>query len=105
MANPKQNIIIGIIISLIISTATVLSFAAVAITEEEAESIALDTVNTEEVGDVTNVELEDEDGVLVYEVEFTKDGIETDVKINAETGEVVKTESDIDERDEEEETK
>lgn len=46
-------------------------------------------------GTVTQIELEDEDGVVVYGVEFTEsDGNEVDVKINAQTGAVVTTEND-----------
>jgi uncharacterized membrane protein YkoI len=75
--------------------------AAKKITPEEAKVIAIETVDLEEVGPITSIQLEDEEGILVYAVEFTKDGIETDVKINAETGEVVKIESDLTETGEE----
>jgi len=46
-------------------------------------------------GKITQTELEMENGVLVYAIEFTEsDGNEVDVKINAKTGSVVKIESD-----------
>jgi len=64
---------------------------------EEAQAIAMDIVDLEEVGPVTSVELEEEDGITVYAVEFTMDGIQTDIKIDADTGEVVAIKSDLDE--------
>ncbi len=76
-------------------------FAAVKITAEQAKSIALKAVNTDHVGPVTSIELEKEQGVTVFTVEFTKDGIETDVKINAENGQVVLIQSDKDKADKE----
>ena len=71
------------------------------ITEEQAISIAKNAVSTSSAGKMTDVELEKEQGILVYAVEFTKNGIETDVKIDAKTGKIVKIESDLDEEDEE----
>lgn len=73
------------------------------VTAEQAKTIAQKSVNLEEVGAITDVDLENENGIFVYSVQFTKDDIETDVKINAETGKVVKIESDKDEMGEEEE--
>ena len=72
------------------------------ISEEQAISIARNAVDISSVGEMTDVELENEDGVIVYAVEFTKNGIETDVKINAATGEVLKIESDLDEEEDDE---
>ena len=69
------------------------------ISEEQAIQIARSQVNLASVGEMTEVELEKENGVLVYAIEFTKNGIETDVKIDATTGEVVTIESDLDEED------
>ena len=103
MLKVKQVIIIGLCLFMFCGVISSVAQAAAKITPEEAKTIALETVNTEEVGDITDVELEDEDGILVYAVEFTKDGIETDVKIDAETGEVVKMESDLNETEEENE--
>lgn len=55
------------------------------ITEQEARKIVLKEVE----GTVTEVELDDEDGVLVYEIEVETDVQEGVVIINAFTGEVV----------------
>ena len=63
------------------------------LTEQEVRTIAQDAYAGN--GTITQVELEDEDGVIVYGVEFTEsDGNEVDVKINAKTGTVVKIEDD-----------
>ena len=70
------------------------------ISEEQAIAIARSAVDISSVGEITDVELENENGVIVYAVEFTKNGIETDVKIDAATGEVLKIESDLDEEEE-----
>ena len=57
------------------------------ITEAESRAIALQKVP----GTVTDVELEDEDGTIVYGVEVqAKDGSKQDVKVNAQTGKIVK---------------
>ncbi len=69
------------------------------ISEQEAIDIAKAQVNMAVVGQMTDVELENEDGTTVYAVEFTKNGIETDVKLNAKTGVVIEVESDEDEED------
>ena len=70
------------------------------ITEEQAIEIAKTQVDMYIVGDITDVELEKENSIVVYAVEFTKNNVETDVKIDAKTGKVVKVESDLDEEEE-----
>lgn len=66
------------------------------ISESTAVSIAEDAYTGN--GRFTDIELEMEDSVLVYAVEYTEsDGNEVDVKINAKTGIVVLIESDKDE--------
>jgi uncharacterized membrane protein YkoI len=61
------------------------------ITEAQSKDIALKEVP----GTVNDVELEDEDGTIVYGVEvIAKDGTQHDVKIDAKTGKVVKVELD-----------
>ena len=61
------------------------------ITEVESKAIALQQVP----GTVTDVELEDEDGTAVYGVEVqAKDGSKQDVKVDAQTGKIVKVEND-----------
>lgn len=69
------------------------------ITQEQAIAIALAAVNTDKVGKMTDVQLENEDGNVVYAVEFTKNGIETDVKIDAGNGKVLLIEDDTTESD------
>ena len=60
------------------------------ITEAESKAIALKQVP----GTVTDVELEDEDGTVVYGVEVqAKDGSKQDVKVNAQTGKIVKVDN------------
>ncbi|WP_416728619.1 PepSY domain-containing protein [Fictibacillus sp. JL2B1089] len=54
------------------------------ITQEEARQIALNEVK----GSVTDIELDDEDGVIVYEVEIETKTKEAQVIINAFSGEV-----------------
>ncbi|MFH1643540.1 MAG: PepSY domain-containing protein [Patescibacteria group bacterium] len=71
------------------------------ITEEQAKTIALDVVDINSVGELTDVGLDNENGNVVYSVEFTKNGIETDVKIDAGNGDVLKIEGDNDEADKE----
>ena len=67
------------------------------ITVEESKEIALTRVP----GTVEEVELEDEDGYLFYEVEVdARDGNEYEILIDAETGDVIAVESeDEDDRD------
>ncbi len=43
---------------------------------------------------VTDVDLDEEDGFLVYEIELWRDGVEFDVTIDAGSGEVLCTEQD-----------
>ncbi|MBM0067689.1 PepSY domain-containing protein [Alkalicoccobacillus gibsonii] len=56
------------------------------ISVEEAETAAKKAVNQE---DIQKVELEIENGLYVYEIEFNVNGEDEDVKINAETGSIV----------------
>lgn len=66
------------------------------VTKEESKIIALEAFP----GSVEEVELENEDGYLVYEVEIEgEDGIEYEVIIDAETGEIVAVETDDDNDD------
>ena len=69
------------------------------ISTTDATLIALRAVNIKEVGEITNVQLENEEGNVVYAVEFTKNGIETDVKIDAGNGKVLLIEDDSSEAD------
>jgi len=73
------------------------------LTAKEARAIALESVNTQVVGSITDVETEFSKGRTLYAIEFTKDGIETDVKIDAESGQIISIENDRDEVESEEE--
>ena len=53
-------------------------------------------------GTVNEIELEVENGTVVYEIEvLSTDGTEQEVKVDAQTGEVLKVEADDDENGEE----
>ena len=65
------------------------------ITVEEAKTIALTHANlTEDTVSLLRTEQEYDDGVLVYEIDFTHGDFEYDYKINANTGEVVSYDRD-----------
>jgi len=59
-----------------------------AITEEQAKKTALDSVKG---GTFVSIELEDEDGVIVYGVEIQAGTTTNDVKVDANTGTILKT--------------
>ena len=63
----------------------------------KAKSIALNHagVSENEAYDM-EIELDDEDGTLVYEVKFKSDGMEYSYEINAATGAILKHETEID---------
>ena len=64
---------------------------ATALTEEQVIEIAL----TEVAGEVDEVELEERRGVAFYEVELVgEDGIEYELRIAADTGEILKVKAD-----------
>ena len=70
------------------------------VTEEAAIKIALEQVP----GTVEEVELEDENGTIVYEIEIrAEDGAEQEVDIDATTGDVVKVEAEDDEEERDDE--
>ena len=64
---------------------------------DRAKSIALNHagVSENEAYDM-DIELDDEDGILVYEVEFKSGGMEYSYEINAATGAILKHESELD---------
>ena len=65
------------------------------ITVDEAKNIALTNANlTEDAVSLLRTEQEYDDGVLVYEIDFTHGDFEYDYKINANTGEVVSYDRD-----------
>jgi uncharacterized membrane protein YkoI len=61
------------------------------ITEEEAREAALATLSA---ATVTEIELDEEDGYLVYEVELLREGVEHEVVVDAGSGAVLCTERD-----------
>ena len=61
------------------------------LTTAEAERIALETVPG---GTVTDLDLEEERGAYIYEVEVRKDGQKHELEINAQTGEVTRHETE-----------
>lgn len=66
---------------------------AIGISEEQAVEIAL----TEVAGEIQEVELEKEDGKMIYEIEILNaDGQEFEIEIAADTGEVLEVEADED---------
>jgi len=80
-----------------VSTSTTDGDGAVAVPEgvtaERAQEIALGVVP----GRVTEIELDDEDGRTVWEIDVAgEDGWEYDIDVDATTGEVVKQERDDD---------
>ena len=67
------------------------------ISAEEAKKAALAHagLNESEVTDV-DIDLDRDNGVLIYEVDFNHGGIEYDYDINAETGEIISADKDKD---------
>ena len=68
-----------------------------AITEAPTLSMiqAIEIANTEVPGIVLEAELENEDGTTIYEIEIVNaEGLEMEVEINAESGEVLLVEED-----------
>ncbi|HIS51039.1 MAG TPA: PepSY domain-containing protein [Candidatus Gallacutalibacter pullistercoris] len=63
---------------------------------EKAEAIAIEKAGG---GTLTSIELDLEDGVMVYEGELVKDGVEYEFDINAQTGEIIKWEAEKAEQD------
>ena len=67
------------------------------ISEEEAKTIALQKAGRTDVQtDAVRAEFDCDDGIITYEVEFTAGGREYEYDINAETGEILESESDAD---------
>jgi uncharacterized membrane protein YkoI len=71
-----------------------ISKANVKISQEEAKNIAL---SSQKDAKVLEVELEDEDGTIVYGVEVQTAQNKYDIKIDANTGKILKTEADDEE--------
>lgn len=67
------------------------------ITEEQARKIAADFLQG---GTIGKLELEDEDGVIVYGIEISDGQKIHDVKVDANTGKIIKDDTDQDEEKE-----
>lgn len=70
-----------------------------AITEEAAKKIALDSVVN---GIFVEIDLEDEDGIIVYEVEVKSGDLTHEIEIDSNTGIVLKDDIDEDDHDDDE---
>ena len=70
------------------------------ITSDEAKIAALAKVN----GEVKEIELDNENGNVVYSVEILSAGITVDVKVDAGNGKVLKVETDNESEDNEKDT-
>lgn len=64
---------------------------------------AISSAKLQVSGDVLGYELEDEDGKLVYGVKLVKGDEEYDVKVDANTGKVLKVDKEKEQREEAEE--
>lgn len=67
-----------------------------AITEDQAKQTAAASIKD---GVVKEIELEDEDGVIVYGIEIQTGNDTYDVKVDANTGAIVKSEQDNEDND------
>lgn len=69
-----------------------------AITEEEAKAIALEDAGLTDAADVTftGIEKDYENGVAIYDIDFTSGGHEYDYEITTAGGQIVKFGQDID---------
>ena len=106
MAKTIEKIILGILIIAILSTSTVLitglddesktmrtTTNSPQISLEQAKSIALRI----QEGTVTEAFLENDNGVLAYEIEVTNGNEETEIKIDPSTGNILSTETETEE--------
>lgn len=99
----KKLITGGIVASLLAATgaAGILTTQANAETPALTEAQAVEIALAEVQGDVQETELDREDGMQVYEIEIlTADGVEMEVEINADTGEVLEVDAEDDYTDE-----
>ena len=109
MKNIQEKVLLGVLIIVMIGVSSVLitafsvpniqereneftptSFGSNMISLDDAKAIALTVVQ----GEVTEVEFENENGKMVYEVEITHDGMETDVVIDPKTGDIISMETE-----------
>lgn len=96
-----KKIIAGNVIAGLIFATGIVGVASAQSAKQEVQAPTLDITQAIEIakaempGLVIEAELDDDDGVQIYEVEIVNaDGIEMEVEINADTGEVLKIEED-----------
>lgn len=96
-----KKIIVGNVIAGFIFATGIVGVASALPAKSDVQTPTLYTVQAIEIakagvpGLVIKAELDDDDGVQIYEVEIVNaDGIEMEVKINAETGEILEAEED-----------
>jgi uncharacterized membrane protein YkoI len=100
MSKKLLIISIAVILCLVAVTAVVL-YKVLApqpeLTEDQAFAIALEHAGlTEEQLDFSNVHLDRDDGVWVYEIEFREGRIEYEYAVNASSGKIVDYDKDWD---------
>lgn len=76
---------------------TTVSASEPSISDKEVEKL----VTAQYPGTITELELEKENRRLVYEIEIESDGVEYDLKVDADTGEILKMEKDFRDVDDE----
>ena len=70
------------------------------ISKEDAIKAALQAAGLNDLQlDSGKAEFDCDDGIITYEVEFTANGQEYEYDINAQTGEIIKSEVDVDDGD------
>lgn len=96
-----NKIIAGNVIAGLIFATGIVGVASAQSAKQDVQTPTLDIVKAIEIakaevpGLVIEAELDDDDGVQIYEVEIVNaNGIEMEVKINAETGEILEVEED-----------
>ncbi|MCD8029145.1 MAG: PepSY domain-containing protein, partial [Erysipelotrichaceae bacterium] len=62
------------------------------IAADDAKDIALKDADVSDAT-INEVQLDYDDGVQVYDIDFTKDGVEYEYEINAQTGDIIKKET------------
>ncbi len=66
----------------------------------QSEAVAIAAASVDSGAKILNVELEDENGVIVYGVEMTLNGKELDIKVDANSGQIVASDDNAEYEDE-----
>lgn len=91
----KDDDYVGTTTNPVDGTVTPLPTTDTAISTEQAQQIALERVGGGYLTK-TELDLDDDDGIKKYEIEIKNGNKEYDVEINADTGEIIKYEEDLD---------